>query len=190
MVNFPLTGNDICHSQPKPWYFIISNVSHSIHLFLAQWRHISSESAVIISDINVVTVPNVMPNSRHGIFYCINICGRKICAINAQAANQTKLQLKWFFQCDLRSLSNSRAPGGPVTICIIIIMSRFWETMHEAGEQKNGRIMSCYSNSNPIVVGLGDKFSQQKRTNWLLLKARLHVPSTSAFLWAVLQGAA
>ena len=46
LVNFPLTGNDICHSQPKPWYFIISNASHSIHLFLAQWRHISSESAV------------------------------------------------------------------------------------------------------------------------------------------------
>ena len=64
LVNFPLTGNDICHSQPKPWYFIISNASHSIHLFLAQWRH----------------------------------------------------KLKWFFQCDLWSLSNSRAPGGPVTI--------------------------------------------------------------------------
>ena len=47
LVNFPLSGNDICHSQPKPWYFIISNASHSIHLFLAQWRHISSESAVI-----------------------------------------------------------------------------------------------------------------------------------------------
>ena len=46
LVNFPLTGNDICHSQPKPWYFIISNASHSINLFLAQWRHISSESAV------------------------------------------------------------------------------------------------------------------------------------------------
>ena len=82
LVNFPLTGNDLCHSQPKPWYFIISNASRLIKLFLAQWRHISSESAVIISDkrmsvINVITVPNVMPNRRHGIFYCINICGRK-----------------------------------------------------------------------------------------------------------------
>ena len=48
LVNFPLTGNDICHSQPKPWYFIISNASHSIYLFLAQWRHISSESAVAL----------------------------------------------------------------------------------------------------------------------------------------------
>ena len=47
LVNFCLTGNDICHSQPKPWYFIISNASHSINLFLAQWRHISSESAVL-----------------------------------------------------------------------------------------------------------------------------------------------
>ena len=46
LLNFPLTGNDICHFQPKPWYFIISNASHSINLFLAQWRHISSESAV------------------------------------------------------------------------------------------------------------------------------------------------
>ena len=47
LVNFPLTGNDLCHSQPKPWYFIISNASRLIHLFLAQWRHISSESAVM-----------------------------------------------------------------------------------------------------------------------------------------------
>ena len=36
----------MCHSQPKLWYFIISNASRSINLFLAQWRHISSESAV------------------------------------------------------------------------------------------------------------------------------------------------
>ena len=82
LANFPLTGNDICHSQPKPWYFIISNANHSINLFLAHWRYISSESAVIISEhrmstINVVTVPNMMPNQRHGMFYCINICGRK-----------------------------------------------------------------------------------------------------------------
>ena len=48
LVNFPLTGNDICHSQPKPWHFIISNASCSINLFLAQWRHISSESAVAL----------------------------------------------------------------------------------------------------------------------------------------------
>ena len=47
LVNFPLTDNDICHSQPKPWYFIIFNASRSINLFLAQWRHISSESAVL-----------------------------------------------------------------------------------------------------------------------------------------------
>ena len=94
LVNFPLTGNDICHSQPKPWYFIISNASRSINLFLAQWRHISSESAValllylcsvshqivLISDSRMFllfSLQNVMPNRRHGIFYCINICGRK-----------------------------------------------------------------------------------------------------------------
>ena len=45
LVNFPLTGNDICHSQPKPWYFLISNASRWVNLLLAQWRHISSESA-------------------------------------------------------------------------------------------------------------------------------------------------
>ena len=84
LVNFPLTGNDICHSQPKPWYFIISNASHSIHLFLAQWRHISSESAAITVALLfhkvfqlLFSLQNVMPNRRHGIFYCINICGRK-----------------------------------------------------------------------------------------------------------------
>ena len=48
LVNFPLTGNDLCHSQPNGMhYFIISNASHSINAILAQWRHISSESAVI-----------------------------------------------------------------------------------------------------------------------------------------------
>ena len=82
LLNFPLTGNDICHSQPKPWYFIISNASHSIHLFLAQWRHISSESAVSVVTAShmfqlLFSLLNVMPNRRHGIFYCINICGRK-----------------------------------------------------------------------------------------------------------------
>ena len=33
-----------------------------------------------------------------------------------QKATQTKLQLKWFFQCNLWSLSNSRARGCPVTL--------------------------------------------------------------------------
>ena len=28
---FPLTGNDLCHSQPMPYSFIISNASHSMH---------------------------------------------------------------------------------------------------------------------------------------------------------------
>ena len=81
LVNFSLTGNDICHSKPKPWYFIISNASRSIHLFLAQWRHISSESAVALLFHKVFqllfSLQNMMPNSSYGIFYCINICGRK-----------------------------------------------------------------------------------------------------------------
>ena len=50
-----------------------------------------------------------MPNRRHGIFYLYEHLWQEICAINAQAATQTKQQLKWFFQCDLWSLSNSRA---------------------------------------------------------------------------------
>ena len=74
LVNFPLTGNDICHSQPKPWYFIIFNASHSINLFLAQWRHISSESAVSVVTAShmfqlLFSLLNMMPNRRHGIFY-------------------------------------------------------------------------------------------------------------------------
>ena len=57
-----------------------------------------------------------MPNRRHEIFYLYEHLWQEICAINAQAATQTKLQLKWFFQCNLWSLSNSRGPGGPVTV--------------------------------------------------------------------------
>ena len=33
---------------------------------------------------------------------------------------EQKQQLKWFFQCDLWSLSNSRAPGGPVTLSLFL----------------------------------------------------------------------
>ena len=74
LLNFPLTGNDLCHSQPKPWYFIISNASHSVSLFLAQWRHISSESTVSAVTAShmfqlLFSLLNVMPNQRHGIFY-------------------------------------------------------------------------------------------------------------------------
>ena len=51
-----LTGNDLSHSQPNLHYLISSNASHSIHLFLAQWRHISSESAVItVSHMFLIT---------------------------------------------------------------------------------------------------------------------------------------
>ena len=45
-VNQMLTGPDLCQSQPIVYYLISSNASHSICLFLAQWRLISSESAV------------------------------------------------------------------------------------------------------------------------------------------------
>ena len=31
LVNSLLTGNDLCHSQPKPQHFIIINASHSMH---------------------------------------------------------------------------------------------------------------------------------------------------------------
>ena len=31
LVNSLLTGNDMCHSQPKPQHFIISNASRSMH---------------------------------------------------------------------------------------------------------------------------------------------------------------
>ena len=37
------------------------NASHSIYLFLAQWRLVLSESAVIIIVITVVTVYHVVP---------------------------------------------------------------------------------------------------------------------------------
>ena len=42
-----LTGNDLSHSQPSMHYLISSNASHSINLFIAQWRLVLSESAVL-----------------------------------------------------------------------------------------------------------------------------------------------
>ena len=66
LVIFLLTGHDLCHSQPMLHYLIGSNASHSIYLFLAQWRLISSESAVSsVSTVNRV----IISHELHGMFY-------------------------------------------------------------------------------------------------------------------------
>ena len=78
---------------------VIPSQSHILSLFLmpviqcivAQWRHVSSESAVLIYEY---LLPNVMPNRRHGIFYFYQYLWQEICAINAQVATRTKQQLK------------------------------------------------------------------------------------------------
>ena len=68
--NFLLSGNDMCHSQPILHYLISSNASHSIHLFVVQWRHIPSESAVSlmlhVSHILIYCKPVALNYELHG----------------------------------------------------------------------------------------------------------------------------
>ena len=80
--NFPLTGNDLCHSQPNGiFYHFLMPV---IQCIVAQWRNISSESAVNIWQQNVSKLTYVFNFHQiwcqiigMGHFTCINICGRK-----------------------------------------------------------------------------------------------------------------
>ena len=67
------------------YYLISSNASHLIHLFLAQWRHISSESAVNVTGIT----------------------GN--CAINAQTASRLNSSFSDSFNVISGFTSNSRA---------------------------------------------------------------------------------
>ena len=127
-VNFLLSGNDMCHSQPKPYSFIISNASRSMHCSSVE-AYLLWKCCFIYVLMYKYLLPTVIPNRRHGIFYLYEHLWQEICAINAQVATRTKQQLKWFFQCDLWSLSNSRAPGGPVTDTPHLTSSRHCYTL-------------------------------------------------------------
>ena len=47
IINFPLTVNDLCHSQPNGIFFSLF-LMPVVQYIVAQWRHISSESAVAL----------------------------------------------------------------------------------------------------------------------------------------------
>ena len=47
IINFPLNGNDLCHSQPNGIFFLLF-LMPVIQCIVAQWRLVSSESAVNI----------------------------------------------------------------------------------------------------------------------------------------------
>ena len=66
LVNSLLTGNDLCHSHSMHCKVTETNACCSNSFIVVQWRHISSESAVIICYIcgNVLPViSNVTGNS-------------------------------------------------------------------------------------------------------------------------------
>ena len=87
-----LTGNDLSHSQPTMHHLISSNASRSICLFLAQWRLISSESAVS----NMPLSPNVLLSCYFNCMECFTCdvkCDRnyrKNCVINAPNSKSSK----------------------------------------------------------------------------------------------------
>ena len=75
-----LTGNDMCHSQPKPQHFIISNASHSMHC--------SSVEAYLLWKCCYICV--LINYELHGILYLWYYLWQEICAINAQSGYSNK----------------------------------------------------------------------------------------------------
>ena len=69
-------------------------------------------------------------------------------------ATRTKLQLKWFFQCNLWSLLNSRAPGGPVTFWWPMWGQRLPKLPKLPNVSKNVQSLKC---SKPHFQGLANK---------------------------------
>ena len=72
------------------------NASHSIYLFLAQWRLVLSESAVFINCYYCLLLFSRCTTRYMNYFTCVvklNWNYRKNCAINAQVAIHLKLQL-------------------------------------------------------------------------------------------------
>ena len=80
-----------------PNVYALSNASHSIYLFLAQWRLVLSEGAVSSSVVIILLLLFSRCTTRYmNYFTCdvkLNWNYRKNCAINAQVAIRLKLQL-------------------------------------------------------------------------------------------------
>ena len=96
-----LTGNDLSHFQPNMHYLISSNASHSIHLFLAQWRLVLSESAVYqclnntpyVTTVSTVNYHQTLCHELHGMFYMWCQMWQELqenCAINAPNGKSSK----------------------------------------------------------------------------------------------------
>ena len=93
---FLLTGNDICHSQPKPQHFIIFNASHSMHCGSVEayllWKCCSFPIKLLhllISD-NRMLIHVLINHELLGIFYLWYYLWQENCAINAQSGYSNK----------------------------------------------------------------------------------------------------
>ena len=97
-----LTGNDLSHSQPNLHYLISSNASHSIHLFIAQWRLVLSASAVCpclnntsyVTTVSTVNYLQTLHHELHGMFYLWCQMWQELqenCAINAPNGKSSKI---------------------------------------------------------------------------------------------------
>ena len=74
IINFPLTGNDLCYSQPK-WRILSLFLMPVVQCIVAQWR--LAPLKVLFQYLLVTTVIcDAQPNCM-GYFTCDNICGRK-----------------------------------------------------------------------------------------------------------------
>ena len=106
------------------------NASHSTYLILAQWRLVLSESAV-----PYVYVSYVINYYRDNVHYLLSHCTTRYmnyftcdvklelqenCAINAPSGKSFETAVIVILFAISGFTSNDRAPGGPVTITILI----------------------------------------------------------------------
>ena len=107
-------------------YLISSNASHSIYLFLAQWRHISSES--VISHVwrlfptfqqcshlfITILATQMLCHELHGMFYTWCQMWQELqenCVINAPNGKSSKTAV--LVQCDLWFYIKQQSPRRP-----------------------------------------------------------------------------
>ena len=88
-----------------------------IQCIVAQWRHISSESAVsnIVTSMLVTTVKYDAQLIAWDILLTLTSVAGNLCNKCPKWLLEQNSSYSDYFKCDLWSLSNSRAPGDPVT---------------------------------------------------------------------------
>ena len=176
-------------------YLISSNASHSICLFLAQWRLISSESAVSnVSTVNTIFTwvltyydnwllqtlcphkPWIAWDVLHVMSIVTGIIGN-LCNKCPKRLVEPNCSYSDYFNAISGSTSNSRAPGGPVTVTLILatcLSQYFSDTFSNPHTQSSFLVIDkswrfwhlcTTSNGNKLVLA----------TSWINVDTNVHL---------------